>query len=440
MTALNRRRLAASAVLAAAALGAAACGSSGNQAAANAPVTLTILTHINPPTQQALATLNAAFHKKYPNITVSVDAVDTNNVQSVRNTRMTAKNLDITEVFPFQGAANPSYVKGQPPNLWGQLISAGKFVNLKGQSFLKEWSPSALQTVGEAQGGTYAIPTGRDIVTGLYYNKAIFAQYHLSVPTTWNQLVSVVNTLKAHGVSPFIIGGKDGWTNGMPWIDLMQSLYPTVADKQALDKSLWTGTAAYTDPTNVQVMSELQTIFKNTTPGFAGVTNQQADGLFANGKAAMFPEGSWEAPSILAANPNVQMGYFPMPGSNNAAANDQWGGKYEIGWSILSSSPHRDAALKWMAFYSDPKNYGPFITTAGFIPAEPGISSSSFYNSLNITEQNFSLNYQNIATLPANASQQAGFDYMDLAPLGKDSPTKLAQLEQSAWTKALSNP
>jgi ABC-type glycerol-3-phosphate transport system substrate-binding protein len=54
--------------------------------------------------------------------------------------------------------------------------------------------------------GTSALKPGR-MASGVYqegvfYNKQIFAQYHLSPPTTYSQFLSVLNTLKANHVQP----------------------------------------------------------------------------------------------------------------------------------------------------------------------------------------------------------------------------------------------
>jgi raffinose/stachyose/melibiose transport system substrate-binding protein len=406
--------------------------------ASSAPVTLTILTHINPPTQQALATLDAAFEAKYPNIKVQVTAVATGELPTVRDTRMAAKDVDITEVSPFYGATNPSYVVGQPPNIWAELIEAHKFLNLAGQPFVKDFIPSAIQSVGAYGSGVYAIPSGTDIFTGVYYNKAIFAKYGLSVPTTWNALLNVCKVLTAHGVAPFITGQKDGWPAGLVLYAVQQSLWPTMASRWALEKAIWTTKNAFETPLAVQALQETQTIFSYTIKGFAGIPYADAPGEFAAGKAAMTIDGTWSEPTIAQANPKLQFGYFPLPASNNAAVNAQWGGKYDIAWSIVSSTQHEAAALDWMTFYSDPANYAKFIDTTGFVPAEPNIQSTAFNNSLHITPTNFSTNFSIIEVSKVNAPQQAGFDYLDIAPLGKayTNMTQLAAVEQNAWNNA----
>lgn len=413
-----------------------ACSST-HQAGANDKVKLTILTHVNAPTQEALKNLDAAFHQKYPNITVQVSAVQNAQVDTVRNTRSQAKSLDITEVQPFNGAANPSYLKGQPPNSFGQLIAAHQFLDLTDHGFVKNYDAAAVDKVGRVGGKVYAVPSGRSISNGVYYNKAVFAEYHLSVPTTWSQFLKVCRTLKSHGVTPLMIGGKDGWPAGQPLTDILQSLYPTEAARRNLDKGLWTGSAKYTDPVNVEALTKEKTLYAYAQPDFTGTSYLSAPGRFAAGKAAMTADGSWSAPTIKEANPKLDFGYFPLPGSDNAADNAQWGGKYEVGWSVLSSSPHHDAALKWLAFYSEPANYTKFVATNGFIPAQPDVHSTPFIDSLKATG-NFSLVYPQVAHSPANAAQQASFDFADISPIGKYTDMRqLAGVEQKAWDKAI---
>jgi raffinose/stachyose/melibiose transport system substrate-binding protein len=415
------------------------CAVAGSTASASsAPITLSILTHINPPTQQALATLDAAFEAKYPNIKVQVTAAATGELPTVRDTRMAAKEVDITEVSPFMGATNPSYVVGQPPNIWGELVEAHKFVNLSGQPFLKDFIPSAVQSVGGVGSGEYAIPSGTDIFTGVYYNKAIFAKYGLSVPTTWDALMNVCKVLQAHGVPPFITGQKDGWPAGLVMYAVQQGLWPTMTSAWGLEKAIWTTKNAFEAPLAVQALKETQAIFSYTIKGFGGIPYADAPGEFAAGKAAMTIDGTWSEPTIAQANPQLQFGYFPLPATNNPTVNARWGGKYDIAWSIVSSSQHQAAALDWMAFYSDPANYAKFIDTSGFVPAEPNIQSTAFNNSLHITPTNFSTNFSIIEVSKINAPQQAGFDYLDIAPLGKayTNMTQLAAVEQNAWNNA----
>ena len=230
-------------------------------------------------------------------------------------------------------------------------------------------------------GKYYAVPSGADLYTGVFYNKSIFAKYGLSVPTTWSQFQSVVQALKSHGVTPLVIGGHDVWPAGLPMLGTVQSLYSVSAMKQ-LDQGLWTDKASLASATSVEVLSRIQQLYADAGPVFPGVSEVTATADFSDGKAAMWPDGTWNAPTIAQTSPALQFGYFPLPASDNAADNTVLGGKLDFSFAIPSSAPHQSAALKWLAFYASKANYATFIKLSGFIPVEPGIASTPFINSL----------------------------------------------------------
>ncbi len=47
----------------------------------------------------------------------------------------------------------------------------------------------------------------------MIYNKDIFAQYGVAVPTTWDEFLQACETFKANGVTPIYGTFKDGWTS-----------------------------------------------------------------------------------------------------------------------------------------------------------------------------------------------------------------------------------
>src|SRR6202034_2304353 len=55
------------------------------------------------------------------------------------------------------------------------------------------------------QGKIYGLVSG-EYQEGVFYNKKIFTQYGISPPTTYSQFLTVLQTLKAHGVTPMWLG------------------------------------------------------------------------------------------------------------------------------------------------------------------------------------------------------------------------------------------
>ena len=376
-----RRRIAGAGVVALAGLALAGCSSGGSASAGGGTTTLTILEHSNPSTQAAMAVLDKAFEAQNPGIKIQLTAVPTNNFAQVQTARIAAGAVDLTEGASAGSGTqpNPSYVTGAQPTFVSEA-QAGDWVNLTSEPFMKNFSPSALAAV-TTDGKVYVVPSGADLYTGVFYNKTTFAKYGLSVPKTWSAFQSVVQTLKSHGVTPLVIGGKDVWPAGLPMLGIVQSLYSTSGMSQ-LDHSLWTNKVSLASPTSVEVLSRIQQLYADAGTTFPGVSEVAATADFTNGQAAMWPDGTWNAPTIAQTAPSLQFGYFPLPASDNAADNAVLGGKLDFSFAIPSSAPNKSAALKWLSFYAQPANYATFIKLSGFIPVEPHVSATPFIDSL----------------------------------------------------------
>ncbi|GCE09394.1 ABC transporter substrate-binding protein [Dictyobacter aurantiacus] len=427
----------------------AACGeqpgssASGNSASGGGATNLKLIMHVNAPAVQAMHDLNDAFHKKYPDITVSVSTAPTDTFATLQQTRLAAKDVDIIEVTSFVGALT-SYTPGLEKPGWVKQIEAGNYVDLTGQPFVKNFSPDAIKNTSSYNGKVYSIPSGSAAFTGVFYSKSIFSKYNLQVPTTWSELMDICQHLQGKGVTPFTIGQKDGWPAGLPSQALLSAMYP---DLQAFDKGMWTNSMKYTDPRFVQVLQRAQQIWSYTEKGFGGISYATTPARFVAGKAAMMPDGVWTAPSLQQADSSFEFGYFPLPGSDTASENDFLAGKYDISWAVASSSKNQDAAMKWLAFYSDPANYSKFINADGLVPAQPNTQTTPFLQSIAKWTNSMRLSPDQVLHNKQHGGKYTDFVGMSsapcptvyLAPLGSmDSPQSLAQKMESDWLAAKS--
>lgn len=94
-------------------------------------------------------------------------------------------------------------------------------------------------------------------------------------------------------------------------------------------------------------------------------------GDFAAGKAAMLLDGSWDLSSVLKAKPNMQIGYFPLPGSNTAADNKSVANA-DLTWTVLKSSKNKALAEKWLTFFASKTSYNQYVQMTGISPSENG--------------------------------------------------------------------
>jgi len=97
----------------------------------------------------------------------------------------------------------------------------------------------ALSTVDDKQ---YLLPTSY-YWWAVYYNKAIFEQYNLTVPTSWDEFLTVCETLKDNGITPIAIGNKYRWT-AAGWFDYLNMRI----NGPEFHINLMLGTEKYDDP------------------------------------------------------------------------------------------------------------------------------------------------------------------------------------------------
>lgn len=436
----SRRRIATAAAFVAIAAMATGCSYlGGGSSGGGDSETLKIFVHSNPPTDAGFKKINAEFEKENPGVKVEMTTAKGQDFFTVRNTRLTAKDVDITEGSSSGGTqVLPSWVKGQEQNDWVKGLEAGNWVDLTDQPYLKNFNDGIMKQFA-FKGKQYAVPTGTSYITGVFYNKDMFAKYGLDVPTTWDEFTHVMSVLKSNKVNPFIMGGKDSWPAGAPVYGLVQSLWQ---DPVQLDQDLWEGKASLTDPKVVELLDKVKTIYANTAPNWEGIDYSSIPSRFVQGEAAMLPDGAWQIPAIQTADPNFAFGYFPLPGSDDAANNKYIASKLEFSLSIPTSSKNQDLAKKWLALYSDPKNYDEFIANSGFGPAQAGAKVPPAVEEIQqyMPPSGFTPSWDQIFHPNRDAGPLAAipFAYSSIAPLGTDSDMKaLAQQMEDDWKAGL---
>ncbi len=331
-------------------------------------VTLTVLIHQNPPMVDFMNEFNTQFQDSHPNITVDMAVVNANDLSTTTQTRLSANDVDVIDIFGFANAAQP-YMKDVTPPNWQALIDAGLLMDLTDQPFVANYADNAIQDAGSYNGKVYEVNLGRVVYSGIFYNKDMFAANNVAVPTTWGELVAACDTFKAAGIPCMTAGGKDGWPIFVGAYGLLGAEFP---DQAAYVEGLWTGTVKYNDEKDLDMWTKMQIYAHDMMEeGASGIAGDAAPGRFASGAVAMFPGGTWYASAIEEAQPEFQWGYIPFPGSDNPDDNKYVFGKYDQGWAIAANTPHADAALEYLTAFSDPENYQAFANAVGFIPTQP---------------------------------------------------------------------
>jgi raffinose/stachyose/melibiose transport system substrate-binding protein len=326
----------------------------------------------NPPAIAATKLLDKEFEKAYPGVHVRLVYAPTSGGEwtSMTNAEMAAHNVNVMAQFAIAGYSPKSYMTGLQPSTLEEWINAGEIKNLSGMSFLnKDFSPGIQQQMMGYKGKIWGVTLASYGRGGVFYNESMFKKYGLSVPHTWDQLIHVCQVLKSHGVTPFMVGAENGWDQ-MITEDGVQQEIPH-SDASSLNKGLWTGKITWAnDPVFSHIMSQYQTLEQYFEPNAFGEPYAPTPGLFADGKAAMLVDGTWDGYTIHQANPSLKFSWFPLPMTNNPSK-DRMQVAGDFTWVIPTQNSHPRLSLDYVKFFAEPKHYLQWENMVGAIPTEP---------------------------------------------------------------------
>lgn len=432
----------------------AACGgnNSGNTAAGNEGSTgkasgdkkvIKILHWKQENINKAMEEINKAFEAKYPEYKVEYTTTGPDDeYKQAQRARITANDVDIMADLSGMRLSPKDWTPGAKVPDWQQWIDSGLIADLSDQAFVKNWNANDIEQAGTYNGKVYAIPTGKVAMSGLFYNKEIFEQNGLSVPKTWSEFIKLNEDLKAKGITPIGVAGKDVWPLKLPVFSLQAKILGG-GNQQKWIEGVWKGETAFNDAEAVEVLEKMKTLQDNyMIDGFMGIDYASAPSIFATGKVAMLADGSWDAPTIATANPDLKFGYFPVPATEDAEKNASFVGKYDVTWYVAEKGPNKEGALKWMEFFSQPENYTTFVKAAGFIPTQDNISTDSEFIDNEIAPYlgNFELAYEILMINRENVGEHLAAEGVHteyLAPGGQfQSAKELADVQQKEWEAA----
>ncbi len=163
-------------------------------------------------------------------------------------------------------------------------------------------------------GKIYGIPYEANVY-GVFYNMDIFADLGLQPPTTWDELETLLATLKENGITPFATAGLDGWAFAHYWQNLVHATTPI--EKIGSVMYNLDDVSYVDDPGFLQATQILKDWYDKGyfNEGFLGLSYADENDLFVTGQTAMVLTGSWINASYLQ-NADFEVGLFILPMAN----------------------------------------------------------------------------------------------------------------------------
>lgn len=189
------------------------------------------------------------------------------------------------------------------------LYAQGHLERLDGKPGMQYFEPGAMaawQTAGGKE--AFCMPVA-SVIHGFMYNKAIFRKYDLQAPRTVDEFFRVLEVLKKNGVAPLALGLADGWEASQL---VFTNIGPNFWRGESGQKALADGRARLSDAPFVEALRFGARMGAYLPASAATQTYGQSQAMFAGGRAAIYPAGSWDIARFTGA-PGLELGVFAPP-------------------------------------------------------------------------------------------------------------------------------
>ena len=275
--------------------------------AADEPVTLTYLVDDSEANQASAKALADAYMALHPNVTIVVESrpggTDGDNIVKTR-----LATGEMTDIFWYNSGS-----------LLQALNPSETLVDLSDEPFITNIVESFLPTVSQ-NGQIFGVPSQTAMGAGILYNKRIYEELGLSVPTTWEEVAANNESIKEAGIAPVIATFGDTWTSQLFVLAdyyNVELAHPTFAADYTGNKAKYA-----TIPEAMAGFTYLQEGFDKDwwQQDYGTTTFEQGLDLLAKGEGAHYPMLTFALSTIATNSTDTvnEIGFFAVPGTDAA--------------------------------------------------------------------------------------------------------------------------
>lgn len=280
-------------------------------------------------------------------LTINLEMPSSGDYESVLQTRLTGD--DAPDLFTLHSNNIQTY------------YDAGHLTDLSDQPLAEKIYPDVAEMV-TYDGKLLAVPLESQ-AWGPLYNKAIFEECNLEVPSTLDELRNVVEVLEQNGYTAFELAFQEQW---VPQLMTALTLGGEVSGKipDWVDR-MNSGEGSYEEMR--EIFDVIDLIMQHGTDRAMETGAEAGAAAFANGDAAMFVQGTWASGTIMETNPDMQLGVFALPVNNDIGCTN-------INLSVSTtlavhpSSDQMDLALKFANYVLDDNDSSALFEACSFNP------------------------------------------------------------------------
>ncbi len=248
------------------------------------------------------------------------------------------------------------------------FVEGGKVADIT--SYLEEdqeWKNSFADGTLELlsfDGKNYGIPTQKSLCV-MFYNKQIFQENNLQVPTTYEEFQEVCQTLKDNGVTPMSVCGTDAWIPAQ----FVQQIAGGMAGDQ-LFNDICNGKEKWNNEIHVKAAEEVKKMADKGyfQDGYIGMGPEESTDLFTTGKTAMYFQGAWDADKCAKSEIGENVGAFVLPPYDSQYTNISVG-SVDTSFAVAETCKNKDAAVAFLKYWTSQESEETLLYENGRIPA-----------------------------------------------------------------------
>ncbi|WP_245933587.1 ABC transporter substrate-binding protein [Arthrobacter livingstonensis] len=349
-------------------------------------------------------------------------------------------------VHDFSSNLSAGFVRNNPPDVGcinynfeiARFVDRGALSDLSDLPAAKRINP-ALQPIIDQTASypdrTSVLPYSL-MVAAVLYNRKIFADLGLSVPTTWTEFLAVCDSLTAAGITPIYSTFKDPWTIAQGLFDYsvggsvdLEEFF-TQLKKQGTDVGL--NSAASFEKDFSKPLEQMLAIAKYSQPNAASRGYGDGNLDFSKGNAAMYFQGPWALSEIAKTAPDLDVGAFPLPMTEDP---DERRVRVNVDLAlwIPEASRKKEAAREFVSFLMQPEiidAYNADNNAFGVTTDAPAVSQPTLVELQKFYDKaSFSLGASQL--LPQNIPLQ---NYVQGIVLGSDPDNTLRTIDAD-WAR-----
>ncbi|SDI07179.1 ABC transporter substrate-binding protein [Alteribacillus bidgolensis] len=294
------------------------------------------------------------FEEKHPNIKVDLYAPP--EAETILRTRLVKD--DMPDMLAIAGSA-----------LYGELADAGILKDYSDSGLIEDIQPAYLEMLDDLTekepGGTYGVPYATNANT-VIYNKEKFEQLGVEPPKTWDEFIEILDKAKEEGEIPIYFTLQEAWTGMIAWNAVAGNLEPEqFAQKKNNDEASF-------QQDYQEVADKMLTLLEYGHDRTFGIGYDDGNNAFANGEGVIYLQGNWAVPELLEVNPDLDLGVFPMPVTNEPDENDLVSG-VDVLFATLEESEHPEEAQLFIDFMLEEENMKQYTDEQAAFPALEGV-------------------------------------------------------------------